>query len=145
MWESYSHSIIFDNVYICKRFLIKVLGSDSLKSLKAEKRSWIFTAFKIGEKSSVQGLNFSTLSPNWHIPKLAHPLTGTFRNWHLSQFFCAIEKLSSPRRKKLKFFDWKLSFVKICPLYVRSKFSWKKWIVPYTCVPYTCAVLYKNW
>ena len=29
-------------------------------------RSLIFTAYKIGKKSSFQGLNFSSLSPNWH-------------------------------------------------------------------------------
>ena len=52
-----------------------------------------------------------------------------------------LKKLDRYQKKCIIFFPRKLSFVKICLLYVRSKSFWKKWIVPYTCVPYTCAVL----
>ena len=58
--------------------------------------SWIITAYKIGENSSVQGLKIfraytlTDTSPNWQISQLALPSTGTLRN------FCAIENSSPP-------------------------------------------------
>ena len=86
---SYSHRIKI--LYICQLFLIKFLGLDTLRSYKADKRSSIFPAYEIGENSSVQGLHFRTLFPNWHIPQLAPPLTGNFLSY---------EEFESPEKEE---------------------------------------------
>ena len=62
-------------------YFLRELGSDYiLKDVLCWKGSLIFTAYKIWEKSFVEGLNFSSLTPNWYI----------------CQIFCAIEILTPP-------------------------------------------------
>ena len=99
MCESYSHSMIF-YIFGLKRNLI-----------------WKEPVPKLAHPSTAT-------SPNWHLPQLANSLTGTSLNALVirKKILYILIFLSEIRWKC----DFKLTFVKICPLHVHSKFSRKK-------------------
>lgn len=94
IWESHSRSMIFYIfLYV---FLIRVLGSDNLKSFEADKGIEFLPPTK---SKKIVRLRVKFFEP---VPQLAHLSTCTFPNWHFPQlelfaiFVSSIENLSPP-------------------------------------------------